>query len=444
MQAAQPASKTDSQSNSQTVSQSDDQSVSQIDSEPDSLSAGKTVSQTDSQLNSRPASKSDNKSESQSRSQTVSQTAKRIIYLDILRAIAIISITFNHAVNRSFAVYSRQLSEFQSLPFYMTAVKSGLYAFSRIGVPLFVMITGALLLTRKYDGGLKEGSISRFIKHNWLSLFITTEIWLAIMFWFLQFSNPESILYTKGLQYTLFRFVLTLLFINPITMGSMWYMDMILCMYLLIPIIAIAVKQIDGKYFLIPAAIVVFCSYILPDLNGTIKALGIDFSVKTKLESANIFSMYVVYLLLGYYISKGALAKISSKALWLALSAGSLGFCAFQIWFYSLKYNFVVGKEYRSIFPMIIAVALFELARRYKDGTAELLEKMVTKLSVISFGIYFVHICVMEGIKPLVGPNIKYLSKFALLESVSFFGAIVIIYLLSRSKILGKYLFNIK
>ena len=38
-------------------------------------------------------------------------------------------------------------------------------------------------------------------------------------------------------------------------------------------------------------AIVIFCSYILPDLNGIVRAIGLDFSFETKLESANIFSM---------------------------------------------------------------------------------------------------------------------------------------------------------
>lgn len=33
----------------------------------------------------------------------------RIVYLDVLRSIAIISITINHAINRSFAVYNGQL-----------------------------------------------------------------------------------------------------------------------------------------------------------------------------------------------------------------------------------------------------------------------------------------------------------------------------------------------
>ena len=76
---------------------------------------------------------------------------KRINYLDVARSIAIISITFNHAVNRSFAIYSGQYEEFKSIPIYLSIIKVILYSFSRIGVPLFVMISGALLLPRNYD-----------------------------------------------------------------------------------------------------------------------------------------------------------------------------------------------------------------------------------------------------------------------------------------------------
>ena len=369
---------------------------------------------------------------------------KRILYLDILRAIAIISITFNHAVNRSFAIYSGQFLEFQDIPLYLTIIKVVLYAFSRIGVPLFVMITGALLLSRDYSED--EGSISRFIKHNWLQLFITTEIWLAIMFWYMQLS-PQSILFTRGLLHTIARFGLTLLFLNPITMGSMWYMEMILCVYLLIPVIAIAIKKIRFKYFLIPMIIVIFCSYILPDINGIIGAIGLDFSFETKLTSANVFSMYVVYLLFGYYISKGALAQVPAKILWFVLMAAFVGFCVFQTWFYSVEYNFVVAEGDRSIFPMVIAVVLFELVRRYKTGKNEVLEKLAIKLSIISFGIYFVHICIMQGLNTLIGhfgPNIVLLQKFILLESVSLFGSIIIIYLCCKNKLMKKYLFHIK
>lgn len=374
------------------------------------------------------------------------QTGGRIVYLDLLRSLAIVSITVNHAVNRSFAVYFWQYLEFQRIPFSLTVIKTVLYVFSRIGVPIFVMISGALLLPRSYSGGLREGSVSRFLKHNWLPLFITTEIWLAIMFWYKQFL-PESILFSEGLRSALFQFVLTQLFLNPVTMGSMWYMEMILCVYLVIPILSLAVKQIDPEYFVIPAVIVLFCSYVLRDVNAVFKALEVDFSLATKLESANIFSMFVVYLLLGYYISKGALSKIRTRVLWLVLIGGYLGFCVFQIWFFSVKYDFVVGDGYHSVFPMILAAALFELTRRYKAGTHARLETLATGLSRIAFGIYFVHICIMEGLRAVMdrySPEIVLLTRFFILESVSFFGAVLIVRLCSKNKLMRKYLFNMK
>jgi surface polysaccharide O-acyltransferase-like enzyme len=384
--------------------------------------------------------------QSSSLERTDQTTGRRIPYLDFLRSIAIVSITFNHAVNRSFAVNSGQFAEFQSIPFGLSVIKAVLCAFSRIGVPLFVMITGALLLPREYTGGIREGSVSRFLKHNWLRLFITTEIWLAIMFWYMQLS-PDSALFSRGVLYTFARFVLTLLFLNPITMASMWYMEMILCVYLVIPIIAIAVKHLDSKYFLIPAAIVVFCSYILRDVNGVVKALGYRFAFSTKLDSANIFSMYVVYLLLGYYVSRGALQKLRTRVLWLVMTGAFVCFCIFQTWFFSVEYDFVVAKGYRSIFPMLVALPLFELMRRYKSGSRKQLEKLAEKLSLMSFGIYFVHICIMQGL--VAGMDHFHLEpslllRFILLESVSFFGSILIIMIVSKSKPLRRLLFNMK
>ena len=79
------------------------------------------------------------------------RTLRQNPLLDLARSIAIISITFNHAVNRSFAVNVGQFEEFRQIPIWLTLIKSVLYAFSRVGVPVFVMISGALLLPRNYD-----------------------------------------------------------------------------------------------------------------------------------------------------------------------------------------------------------------------------------------------------------------------------------------------------
>jgi len=367
----------------------------------------------------------------------------RVKYLDIARTIAILSITVNHAVNRSFAVNSNQYAEFHEIPLYLTGLKTVIYAFSRIGVPLFLMISGALLLPRDYSGE----KTTKFLKHNWLRLLVITELWLAIMFWYKQLL-PGSILFSKGLAVCLVRFVLTLLFINPVTMGSMWYMEMILCVYLLIPLLSFSVKQIDFKYFLLPMSIVVFCSYILPDLNGILVALGRPGQLKTTLESANVFSMFVVCLLLGHFLNAGVLARVSRRWLWCFLVVSSVCFCLFQFWFFSREVDFVVGKGYHSIFVMLPAIPIFELLRRHEYAeTASPGMRVCTELSRIAFGIYFIHICIMEGLKAVINRyhlGVTLMPKFLLLELVSFGGSVLLIKVLERNRWIAKYLLGIK
>jgi surface polysaccharide O-acyltransferase-like enzyme len=83
------------------------------------------------------------------RSDTMKQ--KRLFYLDVARVIAIISISLNHAVNRSYQNYSGQMAEFFAIPMASTLFKMLISVFSRIGVPLFLMITGVLILNKKME-----------------------------------------------------------------------------------------------------------------------------------------------------------------------------------------------------------------------------------------------------------------------------------------------------
>lgn len=353
---------------------------------------------------------------------------ERIIWLDVARSIAIISITLNHAINRSFNTSSNQMAEYLSIPISLTIFKTIIYVLSRIGVPLFVMISGVLLLSKDY-----EENPFYFIKHNWLNLFITTEVWLTVMFWYKQFL-PGSILLSDGIFVCLIRFIMTLLFLDPVDMGSMWYMYMILCVYLVIPIISVGLKYIDKKYFLLPGLIVIIGSFLVPDISGFLNSVGVSMSFTFSLASKHVFSMYVVYLLLGYYLVhfKG-LQRIKTKTIVCFCINSFLAYCIFQFWFYTREYDFVVG--YNSIFPLIVSVSLFEILQRLKYGG--LFQSITFILSRISFGIYFIHICIMEGMMSVInyfGLNITYLCRFLLLELVSFFGAVLIIIALDKSK----------
>ena len=75
----------------------------------------------------------------------------RLFWLDISRFIAIISITMNHAINRSYQNYSDQICDFLTLPLWENIFKATITVFSHLGVPLFLMISGALLLHKKME-----------------------------------------------------------------------------------------------------------------------------------------------------------------------------------------------------------------------------------------------------------------------------------------------------
>ena len=105
---------------------------------------------------------------------------KRTLYLDVARVAAIVSISLNHAVNRTFQNYQGQQEEFLAIPLASSVVKVLFTIFSKLGVPLFLMISGALLLNKRMDG---PEDVKKFYKHNLLPLLITAEIWYAIMYW---------------------------------------------------------------------------------------------------------------------------------------------------------------------------------------------------------------------------------------------------------------------
>ncbi len=365
-------------------------------------------------------------------------TSRRIYYIDLARFIAIISITINHAVSRSFDIYSNTLTEFNELPLYATIIKCVLYIFSRIGVPLFLMISGALLLPRDYT---KPEKVKGFVKHNWLNLFITTEIWLAIMFWFMNMTH-DSELRTQGLGRALFSFVENQLFVNQTTFPSMWYMPMILCVYLMIPIISVAVNKIDKKFFILPMAIAVVSGMIVPMFNAGLDATGSYRSIDFALSITDLFSVYVIYMLMGYFISQGVLKKLSNIFVITASAVSFLLVCAFQFWIYTTESDYAI--RYESFGLLLCSVFLFEALRRIKNSKST--HKIVTEISKISFAIYFLHIIVMTVLQKVLYefPVDNKLIRLTILEVGSFIGSIIIIEILKKIPVIKKHLFMIK
>ena len=366
---------------------------------------------------------------------------KRMFYLDLARVIAIISITLNHAVNRSYSNYGQQMAEFLAIPFGSTLFKTVITVFSRIGVPLFLMITGVLILNKKMENA---SDVKRFYKHNLLSLLITTEIWYALMYWFLVLGDNGL----RGLDWgkAIGGMFSTMLFVNQTTLGSMWYMPMILCLYTTLPFAVMVKDKLAGsreKLFYLPVALLFVIAMVIPAVNDLFAVLGLEL-FGSPLGEHYFFSFYYIYIIVGYLVGKGALGRLSTWTVALMAGGSFLICCGYQLWAYSQPADYLIGYS----FPLLPVCAgfLFELVRRGADRVRRL-ERPVTCISRISFGIYFVHIVIMTALVEVldaVMPGMFKPLRLILLEVVSVGLSVAVILPLSKVKVFRKYLFLVK
>ena len=364
---------------------------------------------------------------------------QRQFWLDFARTLAIVSVTINHALSRSFATHEGTLMEFLQMTIAGSLLKALLYVFSRFGVPLFLMISGSLLLKRNYE---EPETVQRFLRHNWIELFRTTEIWLVIMFWYLQIFE-DSILHTQGIVKAVLKFFSTLMFMNQTTMPSMWYMPMILCIYLMIPVIAIGLKELGDRFFYLLCIIVLLTGMIIPNINTALEAIGFSRELSFAISSTDLFSTYFLFVLSGYWVSKGTLARLKSIWICLCFFISFTGTILFQLWIYSSPIDYYV--RYADTGVLFASVFIFEIIRRYADRIRTG-KKVIIYLSKISFGIYFVHICIMTGVNEYLTKytTMWMYTRFLILELTALAGSIFIIWITSKSKTLGRYLYLIK
>ena len=251
---------------------------------------------------------------------------QRVICLDLIRTVAILLVILCHSVE---AVYRMGLNEWNSLSYYSQFFRLVAFTISRLGVPMFLFLSGSLLLNRNFDD---EKNIRKFYLNNFLKLFICVEIWNILYTIFLLIFPVRSWSITQGIE--------SIFFLRQVNLPNMWYMPMILSLYIFVPIIGVVVKKFDTKYVLmlmVPSIIVLF---ILPFINKITYNLY-DFNVASILSFSFSGGIYGIYLILGYIIyQKKILKKISNFMLLVCLSFSLLFTCLYQIFVFKLNINY--------------------------------------------------------------------------------------------------------
>ena len=363
----------------------------------------------------------------------------RVAYLDAARALGVLLVVLNHAANRVWDNYENVQAEFFSLDLTEKLAKTIFTVSSHLGVPLFLMITGALILSRRFD---TREELLRFYRRNWLSLLITSEIWLFLGFWFNVLLGPNDlVLETESTAGVLRACLKTLLFVDQVRFSSMWYIPMIVSVYLMLPIFAHFLHHAaEPRVLLLPMLLLFHSAMAVPTLNAYREIYKLDLWYNNFFYS-NLFSMYLLYAIAGWWIAGGGLRRLSDRAVALC-AAGSAALCFYaQFWCYARSLH-LLGYDSPGI--LICSVFLFELLRR-ADATLQRGEAFFAPVSRASFAVYLVHIffnlllfwfCDLSGWSNY--------TKLLLYLLVPLAGSALIIWPLSKIPFCRKYLFLIK
>ena len=264
----------------------------------------------------------------------------------------------------------------------------------RVGVPLFFMISGYLLLKNPIE------DVKSFYRHRLSKILIP--FFFYNLFYFLFFS------YRYGLPPSPGRF-----FKELIGHGSgyhLWFIYSIAFMYLMIPFLKIIVDKCSKKMVLLAFVLITFQSTVKPFINLFLQTDTFGNSFFHLTEDGIIG--YLGYILLGYILGTFTPGK---KVRILIYTLGAV-FMVFTpvISTYSVMHggSFIMHGGY-SINHYLEAAAVFLLfASLFKKPS-----KFIFKLSSVSFGAYFIHVFVLEVLKMSiknVTPSVQFLLTFVI------------------------------
>lgn len=288
----------------------------------------------------------------------------RKIYLDALRIIAVFLVIFNHL--NGYLMY--QISSGWKVWFYMF-----LTMITRVNVPLFLMISGSLLLG-------KEESISVILKKRLIRIASVLLIFSTLLYvvaaqenfsisdWFLKISS------------------------NSIE-GSYWYLYAYIGMLLMLPYLRRIVKGFCDKDFIYIIVLHFLIYAIVPIVNYVMFfSRGESYSLYLNIP---IMTLNVIFFpLLGYYLDRILpVEKINKRMLGIAFLAALVGIFVSSMFTYYSGVRVGFSQDYVQLFDYLTTIFVFIFVKylfvnKKMCAGRPLLENVICKIGQLTFGMY--------------------------------------------------------
>lgn len=347
---------------------------------------------------------------------------KRNISFDVLRILAALSVVMLHASAHFIGINEVGTADFR--------LANAMNSFSRFGVPIFVMISGAIFLSEN-----KKITIKKLWIGNILRMLIVFAVWSmayyiyqSLYYWDFDFWRQGIVRTITGMVYASDHF---------------WFFFMIIGLYALVPILRIWVQHASQKeldYFII--------LFVVFQIGRTTVTTLLDKSLVLKL--ADMFkitelSWYLGYFVLGYILTKYGVSK---KIKWLLRIMIPVGIWANYVIsdLMSLQSGVYSPGIYDSfgVFTFFHVVALFVFVTEYfRDKTVnEKVAGVISEMALSTLGVYVMHVGLLDFFRSkgfIIGSMNPVLGSL-LLTGICFVVCGMVATLLRRIPFVGKYI----
>lgn len=316
----------------------------------------------------------------------------RTVYFDYLRVIASLAVMVLHVSSQYWSSIDVNRFAWQVFNCYDGIV--------RWGVPIFVMISGALFLSREIP--IKR-IYSKYVLRMASSFFVWSTIYALVVG-----GSPTEIL-------------------AAIVSGHyhMWFILMIIGLYVTIPVVKPMVENDERcRYFLLLSLVFAFVlpwSMTLMDDLGSPLVVALSRAMRSGFNDMNVrvFTGFVGFFVLGYYLNRVELDKRQRAAIYVL---GLIGFVFTVVMtsVVSLRAQKCDGYYYGNftvnVLCEVLAVFTWFKYRSYNNDRAN---RFVLKLSRYCFGAYLVHPLIIRQLRMNLGIHALMFNPIASVPCIS-------------------------
>jgi len=282
------------------------------------------------------------------------------LYLDLAKVLAIFLVIVNHTNSQIFLSLSPSITWFSSLTYFYLC---------RVAVPVFIMATGAVLLSRVEPYSVHAKRIGRMMV-----------VLVVFSMFYLYVNNAFPTTFSDGLQ------TIKTLTGKPAS-NALWYLYLYIGILFALPFLQRLIKALDKRDI---EMLLIISLLLFGFLYSLTHGLGVQAYAKIELT---FFAYPVGYLCAGYYVQKYVPSSSALVAIAIAAFIISVTFAVLISWSqFDLGYGrYLSWSDLQSLNTIVESLSFFYIIKRVANNKILVKSKgLIHTMALCVFGTYLI------------------------------------------------------